>query len=38
MEQSDNTSRKYHLDLSILPNYKDIPRFRISELLGHTVR
>jgi hypothetical protein len=31
MEQIDNTSRKYQLDLSILPNYKDIPRFRICD-------
>ncbi len=31
MEQIDDTSRKYHLDPSILPNYKDIPKFRICD-------
>jgi hypothetical protein len=48
MDQIDNTSRKYQLDLSILP--RDIPIFKIcdqtsdssdtsdSEVLRHTVR
>jgi hypothetical protein len=31
MEQVDNTFRKYQLDPSILPNYKDIPRFWICD-------
>jgi hypothetical protein len=31
MEQIDNTSRKYQLDLSILPNNKDISRFSICD-------
>ncbi len=31
MEQINNNSRKYQLDLSILRTYKDIPLFRICD-------